>query len=81
VLSQGVSLSDHPKLISKIRRNEKILESKPLAANIQSALSQRLQPVSQHETDCGVRRAYRGITPYLGSPHSLPKQTEKYSAL
>jgi N-acetylmuramoyl-L-alanine amidase len=122
VLSQGVSLSDLPKLISKIRRNEKISESKQLAANIQSALSQRLQRVSQHETDRGVRRAplivltganmpavlseipfvsnasyetlrlrsaqgqcvtgrlYR-ITPYLDSLHSLPKQTEKYSAL
>jgi N-acetylmuramoyl-L-alanine amidase len=57
VLSQGVPLSDLPELISKITRNEKISESIQLAANIQSALSQRLQRVSQHETDRGMKWA------------------------
>jgi len=51
------SLSDLPELIRKLARNDKITESKELAANIQSALSQGLQRVSRHETNRGVKRA------------------------
>jgi N-acetylmuramoyl-L-alanine amidase len=50
-------LSDLPELIKKITRNQKLAESKELAADIQNALSQRLQRVSQGETNRGVKRA------------------------
>jgi N-acetylmuramoyl-L-alanine amidase len=55
-LSQS-SLHDLPGLIQKITRNEKITESKLLAVDVQKALSQRLQLVSRHETNRGVKRA------------------------
>ena len=51
------SLHDLPELIKKITRNEKIAESKQLAVDIQSALSQRLQLVSRRETNRGVKQA------------------------
>ena len=51
------SLRDLPELIKKITRNEKIVESKQLAVDIQNALSQRLQLVSPRETNRGVKQA------------------------
>jgi N-acetylmuramoyl-L-alanine amidase len=51
------SLHDLPELIKKISRNDKIVESKLLAADIQDALSQRLQIVSQRATNRGVKQA------------------------
>jgi len=51
------SLHDLQDLIKKIARNEKIEESKELARDIQSRLSQRLQLVSNHERDRGVKKA------------------------
>jgi N-acetylmuramoyl-L-alanine amidase len=51
------SLRDLPELIKKITRNEKIVESKQLAVDIQNALSQRLQLVGQRETNRGVKQA------------------------
>lgn len=51
------SLHDLPQLIKKITRNDKIVESKLLAVDIQNALSQRLQPVSQRATNRGVKQA------------------------
>jgi N-acetylmuramoyl-L-alanine amidase/type II secretory pathway predicted ATPase ExeA len=51
------SLSDLPELIRKLARKEKIAESKELAADIQSALSQGLQRVSRYETNRGVKQA------------------------
>lgn len=51
------SLHDLQDLIQKIARNEKIEESKELAADIQDSLTHRLQLVSQNERDRGVKRA------------------------
>ncbi|MGB8440858.1 MAG: N-acetylmuramoyl-L-alanine amidase [Candidatus Acidiferrales bacterium] len=51
------SLHDLPELIKKITRDEKIAESKQLAVDIQSALSQQLQLVSRRETNRGVKQA------------------------
>jgi N-acetylmuramoyl-L-alanine amidase len=51
------SLRDLPALIEKITRNEKIVESKLLAADIQNTLSQRLQLVSLREKNRGVKQA------------------------
>jgi N-acetylmuramoyl-L-alanine amidase len=51
------SLHDLPELIKKITRDEKIAESKQLAVDIQSALSQRLQLASRRETNRGVKQA------------------------
>jgi len=51
------SLSDLPELIKKIARNQKLAESKQLAAAIQNELSQGLQRVSLRETNRGVKRA------------------------
>jgi N-acetylmuramoyl-L-alanine amidase len=51
------SLHDLPELIKKITRDEKIAESKQLAEDIQSALSQKLQLVSRRETNRGVKQA------------------------
>ncbi len=51
------SLHELPELIEKITRNDKIAESKLFAADIQKALSQRLQLVSRREKDRGVKQA------------------------
>ena len=51
------SLHDLGELIKKITRNEKIAESKLLAADIQNTLSQGLQLVSRRETNRGVKQA------------------------
>ena len=51
------SLHDLPELIKKISRNDKIMESKLLAVDIQNALSQGLQIVSQRATNRGVKQA------------------------
>lgn len=51
------SLHDLPDLVKKITRNEKIAESKLLAAEIQDALSERLQIVSRREKNRGVKQA------------------------
>jgi N-acetylmuramoyl-L-alanine amidase len=51
------SLHDLPDLVKKITNNEKIGESKLLAAEIQDTLSQRLQIVSQREKNRGVKQA------------------------
>jgi N-acetylmuramoyl-L-alanine amidase len=51
------SLHDLPDLVKKITNNEKIGESKLLAAEIQDTLSQRLQLVSQREKNRGVKQA------------------------
>jgi len=52
-----ISLHSLGELINKIARNEKITESKLLAADIQNTLSQGLQQVSQRETNRGVKQA------------------------
>ena len=51
------SLHDLPDLVKKITNNEKIAESKLLAAEIQDILSQRLQLVSGREKNRGVKHA------------------------
>jgi N-acetylmuramoyl-L-alanine amidase/type II secretory pathway predicted ATPase ExeA len=51
------SLHDLPTLLGKIEQNVKITESKQLAAEIQDALSARLQLVSHGETNRGVKQA------------------------
>src|ERR1700722_15975933 len=51
------SLHDLPTLLQKIERNVKTTESKQLAAEIQDALSTRLQLVSHGDTNHGVRKA------------------------
>ena len=51
------SLHDLPDLVKKITNNEKIAESKLLAAEIQDTLSQRLQLVSRGERNRGVKHA------------------------
>lgn len=51
------SLHNLPELIRKITRDEKLTESRQLAADIQSALAQRLQTVSHQETNRGVKQA------------------------
>jgi N-acetylmuramoyl-L-alanine amidase len=51
------SLHNLPDLLKKITRNEKLSESKQLASDLQSALSQRLQLVSRQETNRGVKQA------------------------
>jgi N-acetylmuramoyl-L-alanine amidase len=51
------SLHDLPDLVKKITSNEKIAESKLLAAEIQDTLSRRLQVVSSHERNRGVKQA------------------------
>ncbi len=51
------SLHDLPELIKKVTRDEKITESKQLALDIQTALSQELQLVSRRETNRGVKQA------------------------
>jgi N-acetylmuramoyl-L-alanine amidase len=51
------SLHDLPELVQKITRNEKKAESKQLAEEIQGMLSERLQLVSRHEKNRGVKQA------------------------
>lgn len=51
------SLHDLPDLVQKITQNEKIAESKLLAAQIQDTLSERLQLVSRWEKNRGVKQA------------------------
>ncbi len=51
------SLHDLPDLVKKITRNEKIAESRLLAADIQNTLSQGLQRVSRREKNRGVKQA------------------------
>lgn len=51
------SLHDLPDLVQKITQNEKIAESKLLAAQIQDTLSERLQLVSHSERNRGVKQA------------------------
>ena len=51
------SLHDLQDLIQKIARNEKIEESKELAGDIQTNLTQRLQLISQSEHNRGVKKA------------------------
>jgi N-acetylmuramoyl-L-alanine amidase len=51
------SVHDLPELIKKVTRDEKITESKQLAVDIQTALSQELQLVSRRETNRGVKQA------------------------
>lgn len=51
------SLHDLPDLLKKITRNEKLVESKQLATDIQNSLSRRLQLVSRQETNRGVKQA------------------------
>lgn len=51
------ALHDLQDLIQKIARNEKIEESKELAGDIQTNLTQRLQLVSQSEHNRGVKKA------------------------
>jgi len=51
------SLHNLGELINRIARNEKITESKMLAADIQNTLSQGLQQVSRRETNRGVKQA------------------------
>jgi N-acetylmuramoyl-L-alanine amidase len=51
------SLHNLPDLIKKITRDENLAESRQLATDLQSSLSQRLQLVSRQETNRGVKRA------------------------
>ncbi len=51
------SLHDLPDLVQKITRSEKNVESKQLAEEIQGMLSERLQLVSRHEKNRGVKQA------------------------
>jgi N-acetylmuramoyl-L-alanine amidase len=51
------SLHDLPDLVQKITQNEKIAESRLLAAQIQDTLSERLQLVSRWEKNRGVKQA------------------------
>jgi N-acetylmuramoyl-L-alanine amidase/type II secretory pathway predicted ATPase ExeA len=51
------SLHDLPDLLQKITRNDKITESKQLAVDLQTALSERLELVNRHETNRGVKQA------------------------
>jgi N-acetylmuramoyl-L-alanine amidase len=55
-LSQS-SIHELQDLIKKIARNEKIEESKELAADIQESLSKRLRQSSDAERDRGVKKA------------------------
>ncbi|MDE3110220.1 MAG: N-acetylmuramoyl-L-alanine amidase, partial [Acidobacteriota bacterium] len=48
---------DLPDLLKKIARNDKIEESKELAGDVQSSLSERLQLVSRSERKRGVKKA------------------------
>ena len=51
------SLHDLPELIKKIAGNEKMAESKQLAVDVQSALSQSLQLAGRSEMNRGVKQA------------------------
>jgi N-acetylmuramoyl-L-alanine amidase len=51
------SLHDLPDLVQKITRSEKKAESKHLAEEIQGMLTERLQLVSSHEKNRGVKQA------------------------
>jgi N-acetylmuramoyl-L-alanine amidase/type II secretory pathway predicted ATPase ExeA len=51
------SLHELPDLLKKIARNDEVAESKRLAAEIQSALAERLQLVSGGEKNRGVKQA------------------------
>jgi N-acetylmuramoyl-L-alanine amidase len=51
------SLHDLPGLLRKITRDEKVAESRQLAADIQQSLASQLQTVSRQETDRGVKHA------------------------
>jgi N-acetylmuramoyl-L-alanine amidase len=51
------SLHELPDIVKRITRNEKIAESRLLAADIQSTLAQGLQLVSRRETNRGVKQA------------------------
>jgi N-acetylmuramoyl-L-alanine amidase len=51
------SLHDLPDLVKKITRSEKTAESRRLAVEIQDTLSERLQLVSTHEKNRGVKQA------------------------
>jgi N-acetylmuramoyl-L-alanine amidase len=48
---------DLPELLKKIARNDKIQESRELAADIQQSLSHRLELVSRSEKNRGVKKA------------------------
>jgi N-acetylmuramoyl-L-alanine amidase len=50
-------MHDLPDIVKKIANNEKISESRELATDIQYTLSQRLQVVSLHEKNRGVKQA------------------------
>src|SRR5271170_1828369 len=51
------AMHDLPDIVKKIANNEKISESRELATDIQYTLSQRLQVVSLHEKNRGVKQA------------------------
>ena len=51
------SLHELPDLLRKIARNDKIVESRQLAADIQQSLASQLQSVSHLEADRGVKHA------------------------
>jgi N-acetylmuramoyl-L-alanine amidase/type II secretory pathway predicted ATPase ExeA len=51
------SVHDLPEMIKKITHGERMAESRQLAENIQTSLSQRLQLVSLNETNRGVKQA------------------------
>lgn len=55
--SSESSLHSLPELIQKIARNEKAMESRQLAVDIQQALSNQLQMVSRQEANRGVKQA------------------------
>jgi N-acetylmuramoyl-L-alanine amidase/type II secretory pathway predicted ATPase ExeA len=51
------SLHELPDLLRKIARNDKVVESRQLAADIQQSLAAQLQTVSRQESDRGVKHA------------------------
>jgi len=51
------SLHELPDLLRKIARNDKVVESRQLAADIQQSLASQLQSVSRQEADRGVKHA------------------------
>jgi N-acetylmuramoyl-L-alanine amidase len=51
------ALHELPDLLRKIARNDKVVESRQLAADIQQSLAAQLQSVSRQEADRGVKHA------------------------
>jgi N-acetylmuramoyl-L-alanine amidase/type II secretory pathway predicted ATPase ExeA len=51
------ALHELPDLLRKIARNDKVVESRQLAADIQQSLASQLQSVSRQEADRGVKHA------------------------